>query len=105
MAKKEQWAYDLEISLVEGKGVCAAGHSVGDTWRWSGDGEQLDLGTGMCVHALSSMLPKLLAMRYGASLPWLKDDLDTSSHLCPDVANPHVFRIRRLRRPQEDVEA
>ncbi len=98
MDKRRDWAYDLEITLVEGEGFCAAGHSVGDRWTWSGEGEQLDFGKGMCVHALGSMLPKLVAMRYGASLPWLKEDQDVSTHLCPDVANPHVFKIRRIRR-------
>jgi uncharacterized repeat protein (TIGR04076 family) len=41
------------------------------------------------------MLPKLVAMRYGADLPWLKDP-DVAMHLCPDAANPHVFQLRRL---------
>jgi uncharacterized repeat protein (TIGR04076 family) len=98
MGNNAKWAHDLEITLIKGEGVCAAGHRVGDQWIWSGDGEQLDLGKGMCVHALGSMLPKLVAMRYGASLPWLKSDQHTSTHLCPDVANPHVFRIQRIER-------
>ena len=97
MTTEPKWAYDLEITLVRGEGSCAAGHKIGDKWLWSGDSEQLNLGKGMCVHALASMLPKLLAMRYGASLPWLREDPDISTHLCPDVANPHVFQIHRVR--------
>ena len=100
MSTEPKWAYDLEITLIRGEGCCAAGHTIGDKWLWSGDSEQLDLGSGMCVHALSSMLPKLTAMRYGAKLPWLKEDANTSDHLCPDVANPHVFRIHRITRSQ-----
>ena len=98
MGNTPEWAYDLEIRLVRGQGFCAAKHSVGDTWSWSGDGEQLDFGKGMCVHALGSMLPKLVAMRYGAKLPWLKENADVSTHLCPDVANPHIFEIKRTQR-------
>jgi len=100
MSTTPKWAYDLEITLMKGEGACAAKHEIGEKWIWSGDGEQLDLGKGMCVHALASMLPKLVAMRYGASLPWLKSDHDTSMHLCPDVGNPHVFQIHRLRKAQ-----
>lgn len=98
MKPNQEWAYDLEITLVRGEGTCAADHTIGEKWVWSGAGEQLNLGKGMCVHALASMLPKLLAMRYGASLPWLREDPDISTHLCPDVANPHVFQIHRARR-------
>ena len=97
MPKDANWAYDLEITLVEGEGICAADHEIGETWTWKGNTEQLDFGKGLCVHALNSMLPKLIAMRYGARLPWLKADADTATHLCPDVTSPHVFRIRRTR--------
>lgn len=100
MSITPKWAYDLQITLVRGEGTCAAKHDVEEKWIWSGDSEKLDLGKGICVHALASMLPKLVAMRYGASLPWLKEDHDTATHLCPDVDNPHVFQIRRVRRLQ-----
>ncbi len=93
--REPKWAYDLEVKLLRGEGVCAAGHKAGDTWVFPGDTEQIRCEKGLCIHALGSMLPKLVAMRYGAKLPWLKDDPDVSTHLCPDVANPHVFQIRR----------
>jgi uncharacterized repeat protein (TIGR04076 family) len=93
---KKPWAYALEIELVEGHGTCAAGHKVGDTFLVQGDTEQFRCDP-LCIHALASMLPKLVAMRYGANLPWLKDDPDVSMHLCPDVKNPHTFRITRIR--------
>jgi len=98
MSASPEWAYDLEIKLIRGEGSCAAGHTIGETWVWEGDGEQLNLGKGMCVHALSSMLPKLVAMRYGANFPWLKDNPDVSTHLCQDAGSPHVFEIRRVKR-------
>jgi len=53
MRVDQEWAYDLEITLVRGTGSCAADHTIGEKWVWSGDGERLNLGRGMCVHALS----------------------------------------------------
>jgi uncharacterized repeat protein (TIGR04076 family) len=91
-AKKR--SYPIEITLLEAKGTCAAGHSVGDVFLVPGETEQFQC-SGLCIHALSSMLPKLVAMRYGANLPWLKDP-DVATHLCPDAANPHTFQLKRL---------
>lgn len=93
MAKK--WAHTIEMELVEGHGTCAAGHKVGDKFTVEGDTEQFRCAP-LCIHALASMLPKLVAMRYGADLPWLKEHPDVSMHLCPDVRNPHTFRITRI---------
>jgi uncharacterized repeat protein (TIGR04076 family) len=44
-----------------------------------------------------SMLPKVFALCYDASFPWLADP-DIASHACPDAENPVVFEIRRLPR-------
>ena len=73
-------------------GHCVAGHQVGDEVVFDGDSVQ-----GMvCIHALYSFLPKVLALRYGADFPWL-DDRDVATHACPDAWNPVVFEIRRVR--------
>ena len=94
MVTGEKRSYPIEITLMKGEGTCAAGHSVGDVFLIPGETEQLKC-SGLCIHALASMLPKLVAMRYGADLPWLKDP-NVAMHLCPDAANPHVFQLRRL---------
>jgi uncharacterized repeat protein (TIGR04076 family) len=93
---KKRWAYPIEITLVKGEGECTAGHKVGDKFTVAGDTEQFRCDP-LCIHALASMLPKIEAMRYGADLPWLKENPDVSAHLCPDAANPHVFELRRKR--------
>jgi len=93
---KDEWAYPIEITLTKGEGICAAGHKVGDKFVVAGNTEQFCCEP-LCIHALASMLPKITAMRYGADLPWLKDNPDVSAHLCPDAANPHVFQLRRIR--------
>ncbi|MGC9529420.1 MAG: TIGR04076 family protein [Candidatus Bipolaricaulaceae bacterium] len=89
--------YSIEIELVKAEGECVAGHRVGD--KFFVDGDEVRFGcSGLCIHALYSMLPKILAMRYGARFPWAKDDPDTVTHACPDAANPHTFVLRRLQR-------
>jgi uncharacterized repeat protein (TIGR04076 family) len=97
MKQESKWAYTIEIKLIKGEGVCPAGHKIGDTWVFPGDTEQIRCEKGICIHALASMLPKIVAMRYGAQLPWLKENPDVATHMCPDAVNPHVFEIRRLR--------
>lgn len=76
---------------------CAAGHQVGDEVIFDGRRVQ-----GMiCIHALYSFLPKVLAMMYGAEFPWLADK-DVATAACPDAWNPVVFEIRRERRTDQE---
>ena len=85
---------ELEIELVEGEGECVAGHEVGDTFTVpKTDNFSCD---GLCIHALYSMMEKLVAMRYGASFPWVPEDADGVTHACPDAQNPHTFKIKRM---------
>ena len=85
--------YELEIELVEGKGKCVAGHEVGDKFRIPGGTDRFQCD-GLCIHALYSMMAKLIALRYGATFPWVKENTGGVTHACPDAENPHKFRIR-----------
>jgi uncharacterized repeat protein (TIGR04076 family) len=78
--------------VIQQEGYCSAGHRVGDEIILDGKTVQGQV----CIHALYSFLPKVLAMRYRADFPWLKDK-DVATHACPDAWNPVVFEIRRLR--------
>lgn len=100
MSEQSKWAHTIEVKLIEANGSCAAGHKIGDTWTFAGNTEQLKCEKGLCIHALASMLPKIFAMRYGSRLPWLKNDPDVSTHLCPDAVNPHEFELRRQSEPE-----
>ena len=80
------------VEVIRQNGTCTAGHRVGDQVVFDG----LHVRGGLCIHALYSMLPKVLAMRYGAEFPWLQDK-DVATHACPDAFNPVVFEVRRLR--------
>lgn len=84
--------YTVIARVIKQEGHCVAGHQVGDEVVFDGDTVQ-----GMvCIHALYSFLPKVLALRYGADFPWL-EDRDVATHACPDAWNPVVFEIRRVR--------
>jgi uncharacterized repeat protein (TIGR04076 family) len=77
--------------VIRQEGHCAAGHQVGDEVVFDG----LSVQGRVCIHALYSFLPKVVAMRYDAEFPWL-DDQTAATHACPDAWNPVVFEIRKL---------
>jgi len=89
-------SYDIEITVVSKKGTCGAGHEVGDIFLISGETANFNC-QGLCISALYSMMPKIIAMRYGAQFPWDKDNPDVTLHACPDALNPMVFQLRRIR--------
>ena len=84
--------FPIVARVIQVVGQCGAGHQVGDQVTFDGQTVQGKI----CIHALYSFLPKVLAMRYGAEFPWLQDP-DVATHACPDAKNPVVFEIRRIR--------
>jgi len=87
-------ARTVEIRLVEANGHCSAGHNVGDTFLIPGGTDRFTCD-GLCIHALYSLFPKLIALRYGAAFPWVEAG-DEIRHACPDAASPHTFTLRVL---------
>lgn len=87
-------SYRIVARVKEVKGHCAFGHQVGDEVVFDGETVQ----GRVCLSALYSFLPKVYAMRYGATFPWLKDP-DVATHACPDAYNPVVFEIVRVGEP------
>ena len=75
-------ARTVEIRVVGQEGTCAASHRVGETFRVPGDSERFET-QGICLHVLATMMPKILALRYGASFPWAGSD-GAIEHACPD---------------------
>jgi uncharacterized repeat protein (TIGR04076 family) len=84
--------FPIIARVIRQEGSCASGHQVGDEVVFDG----LTVQGKICIHALYSFLPKVLALRYGAVFPWLQDK-DVATHACPDAWNPVVFEIRRVR--------
>jgi uncharacterized repeat protein (TIGR04076 family) len=79
----------MHARIVEQKGYCAAGHRVGD---------EIDLNgircPDLCGGFYHSIYPIVMAMKYGAELPWLEDK-DRISLVCPDYVNPVKLEIVR----------
>jgi uncharacterized repeat protein (TIGR04076 family) len=88
--------FPVVARVIKQEGHCIAGHRVGDEVVFAGH----EVHGMVCIHAMYSFLPKVVALRYGADFPWL-DDKDVATHACPDAENPVVFEIRRVRdRPE-----
>jgi uncharacterized repeat protein (TIGR04076 family) len=93
--------YKIMVRVLSVDGHCQFGHEPGDQIVF--DGERVN--GRVCLHALYSFLPKVFAMRYGASFPWIDEEhRDVSTHACPDAHNPVVFEVRRIRDPVDQGE-
>ena len=60
--------YSMELRVVEAKGTCAACHSLGDTFLIPGTTERFTCDS-LCIHALYSMLPKIIVLRGAQNRP------------------------------------
>jgi uncharacterized repeat protein (TIGR04076 family) len=83
----------IEAKVISQKGRCALGHKVGDVVKFTETGVEGKI----CIHALYSMLPAVVAMLHEAHFPWLENP-DVKTHACPDAFNPLVFEITRIRK-------
>lgn len=85
-------AYMLKVKVISQSGHCEMGHCPGDVITCTEQGVEGKI----CIHALYSLMPKLVAMMYDATFPWLEDP-GVATHACPDAENPVVFEVRRLK--------
>lgn len=81
----------VRIKVVSQKGTCHLNHKIGDEILVTENGIQGNI----CIHALYSMLPKVFAIMYGASFPWLKK-YENPKHACPDGKNPVIFELEKI---------
>jgi uncharacterized repeat protein (TIGR04076 family) len=88
---------DVELEVISQKGYCGQQHKPGDKWVIKGKTPE-----GICISAFCSMMPFLNVMRYAGkdSFPFSKNP-DEVNFACPDPANPVVFRLRRVRPPDD----
>jgi len=81
----------VKIKVVSQKGTCHLNHKIGDEILVT----ENDIQGNICIHALYSMLPKIFAIMYGASFPWVKKG-ENPKHACPDGKNPVIFEIEKI---------
>ena len=85
-------SYDVVVKIISQKGTCGEGHKVGDEWVIGSK-----IPGGICLSACSVLLPDAGVLRFGGSFPW-ESNPDVAIVACPDVGNPVVFELRRLRK-------
>ncbi len=83
--------YDLQIRVVECKGLCPVGHKTGDTFLLS----QGLAPSGLCMTALSALVPAISVLMFGGSFPW-EDDPACTVRACQDYRNSVIFEVRRV---------
>ena len=84
--------YDVAVKVISQKGVCPAGHKVGEEWVLSQNSPE-----GLCLSALNSIYTSFRVLMFGGSMPW-QTDPDVVEEICPDIKNPVIFELRRLRK-------
>jgi len=92
VSEKEEIGCGVIAKVVSQTGYCGAGHKVGDEVKFIGHSVE----GKVCIHALCSMLSRVYAFRFDATIPWLEDP-DRWHCACPDPHNPVVFQLSRLR--------
>ncbi|HUW47753.1 MAG TPA: TIGR04076 family protein [Patescibacteria group bacterium] len=83
----------IEVTVKSQKGKCVFGHRAGDKIVFNGR----TVEGPICLSALSVLMPKIYAMRFGAEFPWEKEK-NVVHCPCPDSENPVVFEIRRMKK-------
>lgn len=81
---------NLTIKVLECKGGCPLGHKAGDTFEIRGGVSP----SGLCMTALSALVPGISVLMLGGSFPWEKDP-EATVRACQDYKNAVIFEIRR----------
>jgi uncharacterized repeat protein (TIGR04076 family) len=87
----------IRITLTSQIAECPNGHNVGDTWTAG----RLTPG-GLCLGAMSSLMPAITALRFGGNFPWMSE-AGVGFFCCPDHNVQNVFKLERLPETAEDA--
>ncbi len=77
--------------ITDARGVCAAGHKVGDQFELSGY-----TSDGLCGYFYHDIFPYVVMLEFGGGFPEEYGDPDVIKMECPDKANPVGIELRRL---------
>jgi uncharacterized repeat protein (TIGR04076 family) len=73
------------------KGACPNGHKVGEEFIFDRKSP-----AGICLSALSSILPFVRVLEFGGSFPW-EENPDEITVGCPDCEQQTAFRLIRVK--------
>lgn len=88
MATDPGLGYRILATVIESKGHCSAGHSVGDTFEISCHDP-----AGLCGYFYHGIFPSLSTFQFGGSYPWWQGDIIFLR--CPDPQNTLTLRLER----------
>lgn len=94
---KDLWkdVNEVKIRVKKIKGVCSAGHNVGDEWI-----VQKTTPPNFCGSAYCTLYPDLRTLIFGGKLPWEKDgEINVT---CSDSINCVVFGLKVIKKEEVD---
>ena len=94
--------YRVEIEQILQDGVCPFGFQVGQVFEYP-VGDRTETFPQFCGWAYHEMFPVLVALKYGARLPFCRDER-TARVTCSDAKNPVVFKVSLIESPALDGE-
>ncbi|BEQ15942.1 TIGR04076 family protein [Desulfoferula mesophila] len=83
--------YRIEIERILEEGVCPFGYQVGQVFEFP-VGPRTETFPSFCGWAYHEMFPVLVALKYGARLPFCRDER-AARVTCSDAKNPVVFKV------------
>ncbi len=91
MARDPGVGWKITATVTGVKGICGAGHQVGDSFTISCH----DCG-GLCGFFYHDIFPDLQTFQFGGTMPWW--DGDTMEVECPDPQNLVTMKLVRQKR-------
>ena len=91
MAKDPGIGYRVMATIIGSKGICSAGHEVGESFEISCHNPG-----GLCGFFYHDIFPSLSTFQFGGSLPWWEGDTITLQ--CPDLENLVTLKLERSER-------
>jgi len=92
MTEKPRIGYRVIGTIKEVKGLCSAGHQVGDQIELSA----YDAG-GLCGFLYHDVFPYIVMLQFGGGLPSDWGDPDVVELDCVDKVNAVTIELRRVR--------
>jgi len=91
MAKDPGVGHRLVATVIEVKGRCSAGHTVGESFEIS-----CHNSAGLCGFFYHNIFPSLETFQFGGAMPWWQGD--TIQLHCPDIQNQVTIKLERSKR-------
>jgi uncharacterized repeat protein (TIGR04076 family) len=100
--------YKVEATVINiiGRGLCAYGHKIGDTYIFDGDNMEVVQSNGwmggLCNGALRDLLYVIPRYMWGGYMPDVRGDKDNKVGLfnCGDLKSQVIFQLRRIKKPE-----